>query len=157
MPRRESQEKRLEYSKIIQLFWGRIVPQNMRIFPCKVQTIMLSYISYQVAGVVQWQNVSFPSWTRGFDSPHLLQVGASSFCCSSFPNHNRLRWVVIWFWVQPWKLRRLYWFGFRRQRAASPSGDCNARRKWIPPAPRVYLCSVFLSRLSCPRAGDLLS
>ena len=26
------------------------------------------------AGVVQWQNVSFPSWTRGFDSPHLLQI-----------------------------------------------------------------------------------
>ena len=52
-----------------------------------------------------------------------------SFCCSSFPNHNRLRWVVIRFWVQTWKLRRRYGFGFRRQRAASPSGDCNARGK----------------------------
>ena len=27
--------------------------------------------------------------------------------CSSFPNHNRLRWVVIWFWVQAWKSRHL--------------------------------------------------
>jgi hypothetical protein len=26
------------------------------------------------AGVVQWQNVSFPSSTRGFDSLHPLQV-----------------------------------------------------------------------------------
>gem|GEM_PF-6128379 len=26
------------------------------------------------AGVVQWQNVSFPSSRRGFDSPHPLQT-----------------------------------------------------------------------------------
>ena len=29
-----------------------------------------------------------------------------SFCCSSLPNHNRLRWVVIWLWVRTRELRR---------------------------------------------------
>ena len=28
--------------------------------------------------------------------------------CSSFPNHNRLRWVVIWFWVQTRGPEHLY-------------------------------------------------
>ena len=33
----------------------------------------------------------------------IAKLIARSFCCSSLPNHNRLRWVVIWFWVQTWK------------------------------------------------------
>ena len=31
-----------------------------------------------VAGVVQWQNTSFPSLIRGFDSPHPLQSLSAS-------------------------------------------------------------------------------
>jgi hypothetical protein len=31
-----------------------------------------SKIANHTAGVVQWQNGSFPSCTRGFDSPHPL-------------------------------------------------------------------------------------
>ena len=37
------------------------------------QPIYAIVVRQSAAGVVQWQNVSFPSWTRGFDSLHLLQ------------------------------------------------------------------------------------
>jgi len=30
--------------------------------------------SLQPADVVQWQNISFPSWQWGFDSPHPLST-----------------------------------------------------------------------------------
>ena len=36
------------------------------------------------------------------------KVRAHAFCCSSFPNQNRLRWVAIWLRVSPWSLRHLY-------------------------------------------------
>ena len=35
------------------------------------------------------------------------KVRARSRRCSSFPNHNRLRWVAIWFRVQTWELEHL--------------------------------------------------
>lgn len=31
------------------------------------------------AGVVQWQNTSFPSWICGFDSRRLLYIGEVSY------------------------------------------------------------------------------
>ena len=46
---------------------------------------------------------------------HFVKLIARSFCCSSLPNHNRLRWVVIWFWVQNWKPRSLYCYNAPRR------------------------------------------
>ena len=32
----------------------------------------------------------------------LAKIRAHSLHCSSFPNHNRYRWVVIWSWQNQW-------------------------------------------------------
>ena len=48
-------------------------------------------------------------------SDFFTRVRAHSFCCSSFPNHNRLRWVVIWFWVRTRNLWHLYDCGVPRR------------------------------------------
>ena len=42
--------------------------------PDRARTENAAARGLQNAGVVQWQNVSFPSSTRGFDSLHPLQV-----------------------------------------------------------------------------------
>ena len=43
-------------------------------------------------------------------SDFFSKVRVRSYRCSSSPNHNRLRWVVIWVWVQSWKPMYLYCF-----------------------------------------------
>ena len=49
---------------------GRDIPEFIL---CRYWFFIHTVLLYQGnAGVVQWQNVSFPSWTRGFDSLHLL-------------------------------------------------------------------------------------
>ena len=98
-----------------------------------------------------------------------FKVRARSCRCSSFPNHNRLHWVVVGFWVQTWRpfhlyrcnvpkrktrFMRVFLFLFRRPGAASPLGvqmlgqsEFALRR----PAAQGPICSWYLSCLNAAR------
>ncbi len=52
---------------------GRIAPSSAS----TLETITTTLESGPFAGVVQWQNGSFPSFIRGFDSLHPLHLSTS--------------------------------------------------------------------------------
>src|SRR5437870_1135131 len=63
-----------------------------------------SKIENRAAGVVQWQNGSFPSCTRGFDSPHPLFF--------IFPSKRYFkRWIV----PKLIALRPIFWIRLTRE------------------------------------------
>ena len=52
----------------------------------------------------------------------IAKLIARSFCCSSLPNHNRLRWVAIWVWCKL-RSRGIYTVSlFQKSRMRTHSG-----------------------------------
>ena len=82
-----------------------------------------------------------------------IKVRARSFCCPSFPNRNRLRWVAIWFLVQTWRhvLKTVWASHVVAKSALQPRFLCSRTKIVIHPPPLFYYQNLTMVK----RTGEL--